>query len=577
MQPAATAAIQTTLGQVSTTSVLFFVVFISLTLYITYWAAKKTKTAKEFYAAGRSVTGFQNGLALAGDYMSAASFLGIAGMVSLRGYDGMIYATGWLVGWPALMFLMAEPLRNLGKYTFADVVAYRLQQKPIRIAAAIGGLLVLVTYAIAQMVGAGNLIRLMFGMPYEVAVLFVGVVMLCYVLFGGMLATTWVQIIKACLLLGGVTVLLLIGLSHFGFNPGELYGAVQAKYGAKMLEPGGLITSPLDAVSLGLALMLGLLGLPHILMRFYTVPDAKQARVSVIWATTFIGYFYCIIPIVGFTAAVLCGQDIIKKIDAGGNMAAPLLAEFVGGTPFLGFIAAVAFATILAVVAGLTLAAASAMSHDLFVNVFKSGKVEEREQVKIAKIATVIFGITAMLLGILFKGQNVAFMVGLTFAIACSGNFPALFLSIVWKKLSTQGAVWSIIVGSVTATTLIILSPTVWVEVVHKEEKAAVDKAVKDIEDPLKAEIDKLKAITPKPADLDAQVAAITKKMTDAVAPAKAKMPKPIFPMRNPAIISMTLAFVIAWIFSLIWPDKDAEKRYKSEMIRTYLGVGAEE
>ena len=362
---------ETTLGQVNASSVIFFLVFISITLGITYWAAKRTKTTKQYYAAGRSITGFQNGLALAGDYMSAACFLGIAGMVSLKGYDGMIYATGWLVGWPALMFLIAEPLRNLGKYTFADVVAYRLKQKPIRIAAAIGGILVLLTYTIGQMVGAGNLIKLMFGLPYEVAEMIVGVVMLTYVLFGGMIATTWVQIIKAGLLLGGVTVLMLIGLSNFHFNPGELYGAIQTKYSVAMLNPGGLVTSPLDAISLGLALMLGLLGLPHILMRFYTVPDAKAARKSVMWATTFIGYFYCIIPIVGFTAAALVGQDIIKKIDAGGNMAAPLLAEFVGGTAFMGFIAAVAFATILAVVAGLTLAAASAMAHDLFLNVFQ--------------------------------------------------------------------------------------------------------------------------------------------------------------------------------------------------------------
>jgi cation/acetate symporter len=511
---------ETTLGQVNASSVLFFLVFICITLGITYWAAKRTKTTKEYYAAGRSITGFQNGMALAGDYMSAASFLGIAGMVSLRGYDGMIYATGWLVGWPALMFLIAEPLRNLGKYTFADVVAYRLKQKPIRIAAAVGGILVLLTYAIGQMVGAGNLIKLMFGLPYEVAVLIVGVVMLAYVLFGGMVATTWVQIIKAGLLLGGVTVLMLIGMSHFNFNPGELYGAIQTQYSVSMLNPGGLVTSPLDAISLGLALMLGLLGLPHILMRFYTVPDAKAARKSVMWATTFIGYFYCIIPIVGFTAAALVGQNIIKKIDAGGNMAAPLLAEFVGGTPFMGFIAAVAFATILAVVAGLTLAAASAMSHDLFLNVFRSGKATEAEQVKVAKISTIIFGVTAILLGILFKGQNVAYMVGLTFAIACSGNFPAILLSIIWKKITTQGAVWAIVIGSVSATVFIILSPTVWVEVLKNKEA--------------------------------------------------------IFPLRNPAIFSMSLAFLAAIVISLMAPDKEAEAKFEDEQLRTFLGVGAE-
>ncbi len=511
---------ETTLGQVNASSVIFFLIFICCTLGITYWAAKKSTTTKAYYAAGRSITGFQNGMALAGDYMSAASFLGIAGMVALKGYDGMIYATGWLVGWPALLFLIAEPLRNLGKYTFADVVAYRLKQKPIRIAAAIGGILVLLTYAIGQMVGAGNLIKLMFGLPYEVAEVIVGCVMLVYVLFGGMIATTWVQIIKAGLLLGGVTVLMLIGLSHFHFNPGELYGAIQTQYSVKMLNPGGLVTSPRDAISLGLALMLGLLGLPHILMRFYTVPDAKTARKSVMWATTFIGYFYIIIPIVGFTAAALVGQKLISKIDAGGNMAAPLLAELLGGTPFMGFIAAVAFATILAVVAGLTLAAASAMAHDLYLNVFKDGKATEGEQVKVAKTATVIFGIAAILLGISFKGQNVAYMVGLTFAIACSGNFPALLLSIVWKKLTTAGAVWAIIVGSISATVFIILSPTVWVAVFGYKEA--------------------------------------------------------IFPLKNPAIFSMSLAFIVAIVVSLLAPDKEAEAKFEDEQLRTFLGVGAE-
>jgi cation/acetate symporter len=511
---------QTSLGQANAISILFFAAFVSVTLLITYWAAKRTKSTAEYYAAGRSVTGFQNGLALAGDYMSAASFLGIAGMVSLRGYDGMIYATGWLVGWPALMFLIAEPLRNLGKYTFADVVAFRLKQKPIRVAAAVGGILVLLAYAIAQMVGAGNLIKLMFGIPYEAAEVIVGCVMLVYVLFGGMLATTWVQIIKACLLLGGVTILMLLGLSHFEFNPGTLYGEVEKLYSASMLNPGGLVTDPLDAISLGLALMLGLLGLPHILMRFYTVPDAKEARKSVLYATSFIGYFYLIIPIVGFTAAVLVRKEAILNIDKGGNMAALLAAELLGGTPFMGFIAAVAFATILAVVAGLTLAAASALAHDLFVSVFRSGRASEAEQVRVAKLATVVFGVAAIGLGIAFKGQNVAFMVGLAFAIACSGNFPALLLSITWRRFTTAGAVISILVGSVSATAMIVLSPTVWVDVF--------------------------------------------------------KYSSAVFPLRNPAIVSMPLAFATAILCSLLFPDKEAERKFEDEKLRTYLGVGAE-
>jgi len=511
---------QSTIGEPNLTSILFFFVFISVTMAITYYAAKRTKTTAEFYTAGGGISGFQNGLALAGDYMSAASFLGIAGLVSLKGYDGLIYSIGFLVGWPIIMFLIAEPLRNLGKYTFADVVAFRLRQRPVRIASAIGGVVTLLTYTIAQMVGSGSLIKLMFGIPYEVAEIIVGAVMLAYVLFGGMIATTWVQIIKAVLLLFGVTLLTILVLAQFGMSPGNLYAAVAAKYGQTALEPGSLVTSPLEAISLGLALMFGLLGLPHILMRFYTVPDAKAARKSVLYATGFIGYFYCIIPVVGFGASVLVGRSLITGIDKGGNMAAPLLAELLGGTPFLGFIAAVAFATILAVVAGLTLAGASALSHDIFVNVVRRGQASEKEQVKVAKIATVIFGVAAVLLGILFKDQNVAYMVGLTFAIACSANFPALLLSIVWKKFTTQGAVWSILVGTVVSATMIVLSPTVWVDVFGNAQ--------------------------------------------------------PVIGLRNPAIVSMTLAFAAGWLVSLATQEKEAEEKFAQQKVRTYLGVGAE-
>ena len=520
MNPTAVPAATSSLGSPTFSAIAFFLVIVVLTLIITYWAAKRTRSTKEFYAAGRSVSAFQNGLALSGDYMSAASFLGIAGLVSLKGYDGMIYATGWLVGWPALMFLIAEPLRNLGKFTFADVVAFRLNQTPVRIASAIGGVLTVLVYTIAQMVGAGNLIKLMFGIPYEWAEIIVGGVMLAYVLFGGMIATTWVQIVKAVLLLCGVSILTFIVLGKFGFNPGNLYAAVAAKYQQTALEPGGLVTNPIDAISLGLALMFGLLGLPHILMRFYTVPDAKAARKSVLYATGFIGYFYIIIPIVGFGAAALVGRDVITGFDKGGNMAAPLVAELVGGTPFLGFIAAVAFATILAVVAGLTLAGASALSHDIYVSVVKKGNATEQEQVKVAKIATLIFGIVAVLLGISFKGQNVAFMVGLAFAIACSANFPALLLSIVWRKFTTAGAVWSILTGAILSVVLIILSPTIWVDIM--------------------------------------------------------KNPAPIFALKNPAIVSMTAAFVVAIVVSLLTKEKRAEDMFEDEKLRTYLGIGAE-
>jgi cation/acetate symporter len=510
----------TTIGQPNATSILFFFVFIVGTLAITYFAARKSRSASQFYAAGRSVTGWQNGLALAGDYMSAASFLGIAGLVSLKGYDGLIYSIGFLVGWPIIMFLIAEPLRNLGKYTFADVVAYRLSQKPIRIAASIGSLLTVCFYLIAQMVGSGALIKMMFGLPYETAIIAVGAVMIAYVLFGGMLATTWVQIIKAVLLLAGATVMVIMAMSRFGFDVTALFSAAATTYGEAVLNPGGLVANPLDALSLGIALMFGTAGLPHILMRFYTVPDSKAARKSVFYATGLIGYFYILTFIIGFSAMVLVGRDVVASVDKGGNMAALLLAEVTGGTMFLGFIAAVAFATILAVVAGLTLAGATTLSHDLYVNVFRSGRSSEEDEVKVAKRATVGLGVVAVLLGLAFKGQNVAFMVGLAFAIAASANFPALFLSILWKGTSTFGAVASIVTGTVTAAGLILLSPTVWVDVFGNAA--------------------------------------------------------PIFPWKNPALISMPAAFFAGWLGSVLVPDAKAQSLYAAQQIRNYLGVGAE-
>ena len=463
---------QTSIGQPNMVAMVFFFIIIAITLGITYWAARRTRTTEHFYAAGRTVSPAQNGLALAGDYMSAASFLGIAGLVSTTGFDGLIYSTGWLVGWPVVLFLIAEPLRNLGKYTFADVVALRLKQVPVRIAAAIGTLATVTFYLIAQMVGAGGLIKLMFGLSYETAIVIVGAAMIAYVLFGGMLATTWVQIVKAVLLLGGAFVLAMLVLARFGFNPSALFGAAAAKYGQAVLAPGKLVSNPWDAVSLGMALMFGTAGLPHILMRFYTVPDAKAARTSVFYATGLIGFFYLLTFVLGFGAMVLVGPDTIKAVDKGGNMAAPLLAEFIGGTPFLGFIAAVAFATILAVVAGLALAGASALSHDLWVNVVKRGRASGAEELKVARGATVVLGVAAVLLGITFKGQNVAFMVSLAFAIAASGNFPALLLAIFWRRFSTAGAVASMLSGTFATLLLIWLSPTVQVDILHRATAA---------------------------------------------------------------------------------------------------------
>ncbi|HEX7337951.1 MAG TPA: sodium/solute symporter [Gemmatimonadales bacterium] len=459
------AAANTAIGQPSAIAMAFFFGFIAITLAITYWAARRTRTTEHFYAAGRTISAGQNGFALAGDYMSAASFLGIAGLVSTTGFDGLIYSTGWLVGWPVVLFLIAEPLRNLGRYTFADVVAMRLSQTPVRIAAALGTLATVTLYLIAQMVGAGGLIRLMFGFSYDHAIVLVGIVMIGYVLFGGMIATTWVQIVKAVLLMTGALLLAVLVLRRFGMSPVALFAAAARRYGDGVLAPGKLVSNPLDAVSLGMALMFGTAGLPHILMRFYTVPDARAARASVFIATGLIGLFYLLTFILGFGAMVLIGPGAIQAVDKGGNMAAPLLAELLGGTPFLGFIAAVAFATILAVVAGLTLSGAAALSHDLWVSVIRKGRADAGEQLRVARIATLALGIVAVGLGITFKGQNVAFMVSLAFAIAASANFPALVLAIFWRGYTTAGAVTSMTTGTLATLVLIFLSPTIQVDI----------------------------------------------------------------------------------------------------------------
>jgi cation/acetate symporter len=520
-------AAASSIGKPNVLAITFFFLFVLVTLAITYWAARKTRTTSEFYAAGRSVTGFQNGLALAGDFMSAASFLGIAGMVALNGFDGLIYSVGFLVGWPIVLFLIAEPLRNLGKYTFADVVAHRLKPRPIRTAAALGSIVTVVIYLIAQMVGAGTLVHLMFGLNFKVAVFVVGSLMIAYVLFGGMLATTWVQIIKAALLLGGATMLCLMILSRFGFSYNALFSATTARYGADAMVPGKLVKNPLDALSLGIALMFGTAGLPHILMRFYTVPDAKEARKSVFYATGFIGYFYLLTFTIGFGAAALVGRDAIVGFDKAGNMAAPILAEFLGGNIFLGFLAAVAFATILAVVAGLALAGASALSHDLYAGVIRQGKSNEADEVRVAKAATVGLSVTAILLSLAFEKQNVAFMVGLAFSVAASANFPALLLSIFWKKFTTTGAIAAIYTGLILSVALIILGPAVWVDVFQ----AGVDKA--------------------------AQTAAP-------------------FPLKNPALVSLPAAFIVGIITSLFTREPEAEARFDEDQVRSLIGVGAE-
>ncbi len=515
---------------VNVTAIVMFLLFVAGTLAITYWAARRTKTAKDFYTAGGGITGFQNGLAIAGDYMSAASFLGIAGLVYSKGYDGLIYSIGFLVGWPIIMFLMAEQLRNLGKYTFADVASYRLGQTPIRALAACGSLTVVLLYLIAQMVGAGQLIQTLFGLEYWMAVVLVGILMIMYVTFGGMLATTWVQIIKAVLLLSGATLMAGLVLAQFGFSFEALFTkAVEVhKDGIKIMAPGGLVDDPISAISLGLGLMFGTAGLPHILMRFFTVSNAKEARKSVFYATGFIGYFYILTFTIGFGAIVLVSTDphyldAAKKLIGGGNMPAIHLAHAVGGNILLGFISAVAFATILAVVSGLTLAGASAVSHDLYASVFRHGNVNEVDEMRISKIATVVLGILAIYLGIQFQNQNVAFMVGLAFAIAASANFPILILSIYWSKLTTRGAALGGFMGLATALILVILGPTVWKDVLGNAEA--------------------------------------------------------IFPYKYPALFSMTVAFVATWLFS-ITDNSDRAKidraAYEAQNLRCQTGIGAE-
>ncbi len=531
------------------TAISMFAGFVVFTLFITKWAAAKTKSAADFYTAGGGITGFQNGLAIAGDYMSAASFLGISAAVMASGYDGLIYSIGFLVGWPVITFLMAEKLRNLGKFTFADVAAYRFKQTPIRVFAASGTLVVVAFYLIAQMVGAGQLIKLLFGLEYLYAVIIVGALMMVYVLFGGMTATTWVQIIKACLLLAGASFMAFMVMSQFGFSPEALFAkaveiktaaaaaaakspeevAGAAKKGLSIMGPGNFVKDPISAISFGMALMFGTAGLPHILMRFFTVPNAKEARKSVFWATTWIGYFYILTFIIGFGAIVLVSanpeyMDAAGKLLGGNNMAAIHLAKAVGGNVFLGFISAVAFATILAVVAGLTLSGASAVSHDLYATVFKQGKADSASELKVSRITTIALGVIAVVLGIAFEKQNIAFMVSLAFAIAASANFPVLFMSVLWKDCTTRGAVIGGFLGLISSVGLTVVSPSVWEAVLGHPKGSA------------------------------------------------------LFPYTSPALFSMTIGFFGIWLFSVLDKSPQAAKEralFEAQQVRSETGLGA--
>ncbi len=528
------------------TAIGMFGAFVLFTLWITKWAAGKTKSTSDFYTAGGGITGFQNGLAIAGDYMSAASFLGISAAVMASGFDGLIYSIGFLVGWPVVTFLLAERLRNLGKFTFADVAAFRFSQTPVRVFAASGTLVVVAFYLIAQMVGAGQLIKLLFGLEYWIAVVIVGALMMVYVLFGGMTATTWVQIIKAIMLLCGASFMAFMVLLHFGFSPEAMFAeAVKiktdlsmkggktaeeaARIGSSIMGPGNFVKDPISAISFGMALMFGTAGLPHILMRFFTVPNAKEARKSVLWATTWIGYFYILTFIIGFGAItfVLTNPDFLDAKGAllgGNNMAAIHLANAVGGNVFLGFISAVAFATILAVVAGLTLSGASAVSHDLYATVVKKGKADPVAELRVSKITTICLGIVAVVLGIAFEKQNIAFMVSLAFAIAASANFPVLLMSVLWKGCTTRGAVIGGFLGLISSVALTVVSPAVWEATLGNPKGSA------------------------------------------------------LFPYTSPALFSMTIGFVGIWLFSLLDNSKrGAQDRagFLAQQVRSETGIGA--
>jgi cation/acetate symporter len=528
------------------TALVMFLGFIALTLGVTYWAAGRSSGTSAFFAADRRITGWQNGVAVAGDYMSAASFLGIAGIIAFQGYDGFMYSVGWLVAYLTVLLIVAEPLRNAGKYTMADVLAYRLSPRPVRAMASLSTLTVSTFYMIAQMVGAGALVALLLkdsGIGFEAAVIGVGVLMIVYVVFGGMLATTWVQIIKAVLLMSGTVLLSLLVLAHFEFNLGDFFRAVthvtsHDKTGAEItqnfLEPGLRFKPPygaLDLVSLGLALIFGTAGLPHILVRFYTVPDAKTARVSVVWAMAIIGGFYIMTTFLGFGAATIVGRDAIAA-NGGTNMSAPLLAQALGGEVFFAFISAVAFATILAVVAGLTISASTSFAHDFYTNVLHHGR-ERRpgEEVRVARITACVVGVLAMGIAIVVgPDTNVAFLVALAFAVAASANLPVIVLSLFWKRFTTRGAVAGLATGLVSSIALILVSPSVMT-----------------IDPP--------------------GVTGAARHLIQAA---------PWFPLENPGIVSIPLGFLGALIGALSGREPKAEAKYAELLVRANTGLGAE-
>lgn len=515
-------------------AIAIFLAFVGITLLITWWAARRTSSASDFYTAGGGLSGFQNGLAIASDYMSAATLLGISSIAYFRGYDALPFAVGFFIGWPIVLFLLAERLRNLGRFTVADIISYRLDETRMRILTALGSLTVVLFYMIVQVVGAGQLIQLLFGLDYKYAVFIVGALMVVYVMFGGMIATSWVQIIKATLLLAGGTVMLLLTMQHFDFSLGQMLRDVvtASKQGAAILEPGRMLSDPISTISLSLGMMFGIAGLPHILMRFFTVTNAKEARRSVFYATGFVGYFFLIVVGMGLAAIVIVGGNPAYFVDGnlsgallgGSNMVIMHLANAVGGNLLLGFMSAVAFATILAVVSGLALAGASAISHDLYAMVLRRGRANEQSEIRVSKIATMCIGLAAIVLGLVFENINVAFMTALAFGVAASSNFPVLILAMSWKGLTTRGALWGGLTGLVVAVALVILSPAVWQSVLG--------------------------------------------------------FPAAIFPYEHPALFSMPLAFLVCYVVSRL--DRSAgiareREGFERQFIQAQTGFGINE
>jgi cation/acetate symporter len=587
-----------------------FALVIGAILLATWVAARRVRSAADFYIAGQGVSGFQNGWAIAGDYLSAASFLGIAGLISLWGYDGFMYSLGWLLAYVSVLLLIAEPCRNIGRFTLADVLAYRNDPRASRIVGALSVITVSCFYLTAQMVGGGVLVRVLIGIDYEVSVIAVGVVVLAYVLFGGMVATTWVQIVRAMLLMLASFVLVLMVWSQYGFF-GEFFAQVagdakvQARVaailgeraahmsaqelGRRFLEPGLLFSAPVDQLSLGIALVFGTAGLPHILMRFFTVPTAREARRSVVWAMAIIGAFYVLTLFLGLGAAIGVGHEAIRAVDAGGNMAAPLLAQALGGgadsllgNVMLAFVAAVAFATIVAVVAGLTLAAASAIAHDLYVGVVRHGHASAQSQLRAARIATVCVGLVAILIGIAAKGQNVAHLVALTFAVAASANFPCLVMTLYWRRCNTGGIVAGMLVGIVASIALVLVSPNMTypqaVKAAAREmlagEAAWRARVIASLASPDRAVQE---AARKEAARLDRSVAQARSDLehyrhdqTSIVG-----LERPLISLRNPGLISVPLGFLAVIVASLLYRDRRAESLWDELRVRVLTGIVA--